>query len=63
MYLTYGLGFLGMLDIVRHCTYIGMADDVFAVLQHDTHLYLANVVNLRYMLLYIYCDNSRNKFN
>lgn len=43
--------FVGMLDIVRHCTYIGMADDVFALLQHDTHLYLANVVSLRYMQL------------
>ncbi|KAK9929677.1 hypothetical protein M0R45_026766 [Rubus argutus] len=42
----------GMLDIVRHCTYIGMADDVFAVLQHDTHLYLANVVNLSKELMY-----------
>lgn len=37
----------GLLEIVRHCTYIGMADDVFALLQHNTHLYLANVVNLR----------------
>lgn len=37
----------GLLDIVKHCTYIGMADDVYALLQHNTHLYLANVVNLR----------------
>lgn len=44
--LTYS--FVGLLEVVRHCTYIGMADDVFALLQHDTHLYLANVVNLRY---------------
>ncbi|XP_050375759.1 DNA mismatch repair protein MLH1 isoform X1 [Argentina anserina] len=42
----------GMLDIVRHCTYIGMADDVFALLQHDTHLYLANVVSLSKELMY-----------
>ncbi|CAL8107726.1 unnamed protein product [Prunus armeniaca] len=42
----------GLLDIVRHCTYIGMADDVFALLQHDTHLYLANVVNLSKELMY-----------
>lgn len=37
----------GMTDIIRHCTYVGMADDVFALLQHNTRLYLANVVNLR----------------
>ncbi|KAJ0030674.1 hypothetical protein Pint_13876 [Pistacia integerrima] len=37
-------------EIVRQCTYIGMADDVFALLQHKTHLYLANVVNLSSML-------------
>ncbi|KAG8472714.1 hypothetical protein CXB51_034743 [Gossypium anomalum] len=37
----------GLLDIVRQSTYVGMADDVFALLQHNTHLYLANVVNLR----------------
>ncbi|XP_062028201.1 DNA mismatch repair protein MLH1-like [Rosa rugosa] len=42
----------GMLDIVRNCTYIGMADDVFALLQHDTHLYLANVVSLSKELMY-----------
>lgn len=41
-----------LLDIVRHCTYIGMADDVFALLQHNTHLYLANVVNLSKELMY-----------
>ncbi|CAL0301776.1 unnamed protein product [Lupinus luteus] len=41
-----------MMDIVRHCTYIGMTDDVFVVLQHHTHLYLANVVNLSKELMY-----------
>lgn len=38
----------GLLEIVRGCTYVGMADDVFALLQYQTHLYLVNVVNLRY---------------
>ncbi|KAH7833211.1 hypothetical protein Vadar_004148 [Vaccinium darrowii] len=42
----------GLLDILRHCTYIGMADDVFALLQHNTHLYLANVVSLSKELMY-----------
>ncbi|XP_022720170.1 DNA mismatch repair protein MLH1, partial [Durio zibethinus] len=42
----------GLLDIVRQCTYVGMADDVFALVQHNTHLYLANVVNLSKELMY-----------
>lgn len=42
----------GLLDIVRHCTYVGMADDVCALLQHNTNLYLANVVNLSKELMY-----------
>ncbi|KAL8231011.1 hypothetical protein R6Q57_000789 [Mikania cordata] len=41
-----------LLDIVRNCTYVGMADDVFALLQHNTHLYLANVVNMSKELMY-----------
>ncbi|KAL8482478.1 hypothetical protein ACS0TY_028597 [Phlomoides rotata] len=41
-----------LLDIVGNCSYIGMADDVFALLQHKTHLYLANVVNLSKELMY-----------
>ncbi|XP_039012242.1 DNA mismatch repair protein MLH1-like [Hibiscus syriacus] len=42
----------GLLDIVRECTYVGMADDVFALLQHNTQLILANVVNLSKELMY-----------
>ncbi|XP_051123536.1 DNA mismatch repair protein MLH1 isoform X2 [Andrographis paniculata] len=41
-----------LLDIVGHCSYIGMADDVFALLQHNTHLYLVNVINLSKELMY-----------
>ncbi|EPS70656.1 hypothetical protein M569_04102, partial [Genlisea aurea] len=41
-----------LLEIVGNCSYIGMADDVFALLQHKTHLYLANVVNLSKELMY-----------
>ncbi|KAI4388834.1 hypothetical protein MLD38_001128 [Melastoma candidum] len=42
----------GLLDIVTHCTYVGMADDVYALLQHNTQLYLANVINLSKELMY-----------
>eukprot|EP00261_Vitis_vinifera_P014931 XP_003633884.2 PREDICTED: DNA mismatch repair protein MLH1 [Vitis vinifera] len=42
----------GLQDIIKYCTYIGMADDVFALLQHNTHLYLVNVVNLSKELMY-----------
>ncbi|PIA47206.1 hypothetical protein AQUCO_01400116v1 [Aquilegia coerulea] len=41
-----------LLDIVKHCTYVGMADDVMALLQHNTRLYLVNVVNLSKELMY-----------
>ncbi|KAL4559900.1 hypothetical protein LXL04_032046 [Taraxacum kok-saghyz] len=42
----------GLLETVRNCTFVGMADDDFALLQHNTHLYLANVVNLSKELMY-----------
>ncbi|KAJ8539968.1 hypothetical protein K7X08_026357 [Anisodus acutangulus] len=42
----------GLLDVVRHCTYTGMADEIFALLQHNTHLYLVNVINLSKELMY-----------
>nr|CAD1824525.1 unnamed protein product [Ananas comosus var. bracteatus] len=49
----------GLLDVVKNCTYIGLADDVFALLQHNTLLYLVNVVNVRSVLhliaLLFYC--------
>ncbi|XP_057531841.1 DNA mismatch repair protein MLH1 isoform X2 [Amaranthus tricolor] len=42
----------GLLEIVRGCTYVGMADNVLALLQYKTHLYLANVVSLSKELMY-----------
>ncbi|XP_020110363.1 DNA mismatch repair protein MLH1-like [Ananas comosus] len=42
----------GLLDVVKNCTYIGLADDVFALLQHNTLLYLVNVVNVSKELMY-----------
>ncbi|KAM0911332.1 hypothetical protein ACQ4PT_013540 [Festuca glaucescens] len=36
----------GLLDIVKNCTYVGVADEVFALIQHNTRLYLVNVVNV-----------------
>ncbi|XP_039124068.1 DNA mismatch repair protein MLH1 isoform X1 [Dioscorea cayenensis subsp. rotundata] len=39
-------------DIVKNCTYIGLADDTFALLQHETYLYLMNVVNVSKELMY-----------
>uniref|UniRef100_A0A803M525 DNA mismatch repair protein S5 domain-containing protein n=1 Tax=Chenopodium quinoa TaxID=63459 RepID=A0A803M525_CHEQI len=50
----------GLLDIVRGCTYVGMADDVFALVQYKTHLYLANVVNLRYQYWLFYALNTKS---
>eukprot|EP00249_Psilotum_nudum_P013294 c24267_g1_i1 orf=344-2536(-) len=42
----------GLLDIVKHCSYIGMADDVLALVQHRTRLYLLNIVKLSKELMY-----------
>jgi len=33
----------GLLDILKNCTYVGVADEVFALIQHNTRLYLVNV--------------------
>ncbi|KAM0911333.1 hypothetical protein ACQ4PT_013540 [Festuca glaucescens] len=42
----------GLLDIVKNCTYVGVADEVFALIQHNTRLYLVNVVNVSKELMY-----------
>jgi hypothetical protein len=40
----------GLSEIVRSNTFVGMADETFALLQHKTKLFLANVVKLRCVL-------------
>ncbi|VAI71062.1 unnamed protein product [Triticum turgidum subsp. durum] len=42
----------GLFDIVKNCTYVGVADEVFALIQHNTLLYLVNVVNVSKELMY-----------
>ncbi|KQK11641.1 DNA mismatch repair protein MLH1 isoform X2 [Brachypodium distachyon] len=42
----------GLLDIVKNCTYVGVADEVFALIQHNTRLYLVNVINVSKELMY-----------
>lgn len=42
-----------MLEIIKQCIYIGMADDVLALAQCKTRLYVLNVVNLRFEISYL----------
>ncbi|TVU36895.1 hypothetical protein EJB05_18848, partial [Eragrostis curvula] len=42
----------GLLNVVKNCTYVGLADEVFALIQHNTRLYLVNVVNVSKELMY-----------
>jgi len=42
----------GLSEIMKHCMYIGMADDVLALAQCKTRLYVLNVVNLSKELVY-----------
>eukprot|EP00271_Cylindrocystis_brebissonii_P008873 TRINITY_DN233_c1_g1_i3.p1 TRINITY_DN233_c1_g1~~TRINITY_DN233_c1_g1_i3.p1 ORF type:complete len:709 (+),score=177.20 TRINITY_DN233_c1_g1_i3:641-2767(+) len=42
----------GLQDIVRSCFFIGMADEFMALVQHQTCLYLLNVVTLSRELVY-----------
>jgi DNA mismatch repair protein MLH1 len=39
--------FAGFTEIIKQCMYVGMADDVLALAQCKTRLYVLNVVNLR----------------
>ena len=42
----------GLLEVFQHHTWVGMADEVFGVLQHSTKLYLVNVQRLSSELFY-----------
>ncbi|XP_020679639.1 DNA mismatch repair protein MLH1 isoform X2 [Dendrobium catenatum] len=53
----------GLLDIVNNCTYVGLADEIFALLQHNTHLYLVNVVNVSKELMYQQVIRRFGNFN
>ncbi|XP_010912641.1 DNA mismatch repair protein MLH1 isoform X1 [Elaeis guineensis] len=53
----------GLLDIVKNGTYVGLADEVFALLQHNTHLYLMNVVSVSKELMYQQAIRRFSHFN
>ena len=42
---TYGI--VGLLDMIKNCSYIGMTNNSFALSQYKTGLYLFDVVKLR----------------
>ncbi|AQK98096.1 DNA mismatch repair protein MLH1 [Zea mays] len=42
----------GLLEVIKNCTYVGLADEVSALIQYNTHLYLVNVVNVSKELMY-----------
>jgi DNA mismatch repair protein MLH1 len=42
----------GLCDILRNHTYVGMADDTLALIQHQTRLYLADANQLSRDLFY-----------
>ncbi|KAL3693116.1 hypothetical protein R1sor_006767 [Riccia sorocarpa] len=42
----------GLMDIVKNCIYVGMADDTMALVQYKTYLYLINVVAFSRELMY-----------
>ncbi|XP_040379646.1 DNA mismatch repair protein MLH1 isoform X1 [Oryza brachyantha] len=53
----------GLLDIVKNCTYVGLADEAFALIQHNTRLYLVNVVNISKELMYQQALSRFGNFN
>ncbi|KAH9322096.1 hypothetical protein KI387_016735, partial [Taxus chinensis] len=42
----------GLLDVVKDCTYVGMADDTLALVQYKTQLYLVNIVKISRELMF-----------
>ncbi|KAL2653676.1 hypothetical protein R1flu_021804 [Riccia fluitans] len=42
----------GLMDILKNCIYVGMADDNMALVQYKTYLYLINVVAFSKELMY-----------
>ncbi|GAQ87495.1 DNA mismatch repair protein - MLH1 family [Klebsormidium nitens] len=53
----------GLSEIVRSNTFVGMADDTFALLQHKTKLFLANTVKLSKELMYQQVLRRFGQFN
>ncbi|PKA66760.1 DNA mismatch repair protein MLH1 [Apostasia shenzhenica] len=53
----------GLYDIIKNCTYVGLADEVFALLQYNTHLYLVDVVNVSKELMYQQVIRRFGNFN
>ncbi|KAG0493193.1 hypothetical protein HPP92_004187 [Vanilla planifolia] len=53
----------GLQDIIKNCTFVGLADETFALLQHNTHLYVMNVVNVSKELMYQQVIRRFGNFN
>ena len=46
------LAFAGLSEVLRKHTYVGMADETLALLQHGTRLYLFNLASLSKDMFY-----------
>ncbi len=51
--------FAGLSEVLRKHTYVGMADETLALLQHGTRLYLLNVANLSKDMFYQQVSRAR----
>ena len=52
LYLSLSGSIAGLLEIIRKHTYVGMADETHALLQHGTRLYLLDVAELSRDMFY-----------